>query len=286
MRQKASPKRVQPKQKRLSPDDRRKEFVAKATEFFADEGFGGGTVTKTVLAVYDLKARKETELGNYDGFDISANGKKMLVRSGHDFSIIDLPSAKIELKPDTKLDLSGLEVRLDRRAEWTQIYNESWRQMRDFFYAPNMHGVDWPAVREKYGALVPYVSTRNDLTYLIGEMIGELHIGHTYVGGGDRVEAPRIKTGLLGAEVSRDPASRAYRIDKILPGENWQTKTRSPLTELGVNVAVGDYILAVNGQPVSAMANLYTALVGTVGKQVVLRINSKPVDEGAHDARS
>ena len=247
------------------------------------EGFGGSSATKTVLAVYDLKARKETELGNYDGFDISANGKKMLVRAGHDFSLIDVPAAKIELKPDTKLDLSGLEVRLDRRAEWAQIFNESWRQMRDFFYAPNMHGVDWPAVREKYGALLPAVATRNDLTYLIGEMIGELHIGHAYVGGGDRSEAPRIKTGLLGAEVSRDPASRAYRIDKILPGENWQTKTRSPLTELGVNVAAGDYILAVNGQPVREMANLYSALVGTVGKQVVLRINGKPVDEGARD---
>jgi tricorn protease len=247
------------------------------------EGFGGSSITKTVLALYDLKAKKETELGNFDDFEISANGKKMLVHAGRDFSLIDVPSAKIELKPDNKVDLSALEVRLDRRAEWTQIFNESWRQMRDFFYAPNMHGVDWLAQRQKYGALLPYVATRNDLTYLIGEMIGELHIGHTYVWGGDRSEAPRIKTGLLGAEVSRDPGSRAYRIDKILPGENWQTKTRSPLTELGVNVNVGDYILAVNGQPVREMANLYSALVGTVGKQVVLRVNSKPADEGARD---
>ncbi|NBQ58534.1 MAG: protease [Opitutaceae bacterium] len=247
------------------------------------EGFGGGAATKPVVALYDLKAKKETELGNFDGFEITANGKKMLIRSGRDYSLIDLPSAKVELKPDAKIDFSGLEVRLDRTAEWTQIFNESWRQMRDFFYAPNMHGVDWPAQRLKYAALLPSVSTRNDLTYLIGEMISELHIGHAYVGGGDRIEAPRIKTGLLGAELSRDTASRAYRIDKILPGENWQTKTRSPLTELGVNVRAGDYILAVNGQPVRDLANIYTALIGSVGKQVVLRVNAQPTDEGARE---
>jgi tricorn protease len=247
------------------------------------EGFGGGAASKPAVALYDLKAKKETELGNFDFFDITANGKKMLVRVGRDFSLIDLPSTKVELKPESKLDFSGLEVRLDRQAEWTQIFNESWRQMRDFFYAPNMHGVDWPAQRAKYGALLPSVATRNDLTYLIGEMISELHIGHAYVGGGDRIEAPRIKTGLLGAELSRDSASRAYKIDKILRGENWQTKTRSPLTELGVNVQAGDFILAVNGQPVRDLANLYSALVGTVGKQVVLRVNSTPTDGGARD---
>ncbi|HEY0864515.1 MAG TPA: PDZ domain-containing protein [Lacunisphaera sp.] len=247
------------------------------------EGFGATRDNRNVVAVYDLKTRKETELGNFDAFEITANGKKVLVRAGRDYSIIDLPSAKVELKPDAKLDFSGLEVRLDRQAEWAQIFDESWRQMRDFFYAPNMHGVDWPAQRAKYGALLPSVTTRNDLTYLIGEMISELHIGHAYVGTGDRPDTPKIKTGLLGAELSRDPASRAYRIDRILQGENWQTKTRSPLTELGVNVSAGDYILAVNGTPVRDLANIYSALIGTVGKQVVLRVNSQPVDEGARD---
>lgn len=247
------------------------------------EGFGATRDNRNVVAVYDLKTRKETELGNFDAFEITANGKKVLVRAGRDYSIIDLPSAKVELKPDAKLDFSGLEVRLDRQAEWAQIFDESWRQMRDFFYAPNMHGVDWPAQRAKYGALLPAVTTRNDLTYLIGEMISELHIGHAYVGTGDRPETPKIKTGLLGAELSRDPASRAYRIDRILQGENWQTKTRSPLTELGVNVSAGDYILAVNGTPVRDLANIYSALIGTVGKQVVLRVNGQPVEEGARD---
>ena len=247
------------------------------------EGFGGGASSRSTLALYDLKAKKETELGNFDGFQITTNAKKMLVRSGRDYSLVDLPTAKVELKPDAKVDVSSLEMQLDRPAEWKQIFEESWRQMRDFFYAPDMHGVDWPAQRAKYAALLPSVATRNDLTYLIGEMISELHIGHTYVGGGDRIEAQRIKTGLLGVELSRDPTTRAYRIDKILPGENWQTKTRSPLTELGVNVSAGHFILAVNGQPVRDLANIYSALVGTVGKSVVLRVNSTPTDTGARD---
>ncbi len=247
------------------------------------EGFGGGRTSRSVVAFYDLKTKKETELGAFGSFEITANGKRMLLSSRREYSLIDLPTAKVDLKPDAKLDFSHLTARLDRRQEWTQIFDESWRQMRDFFYDPNLHGVDWPAQRIKYGALLPSVDTRNDLTYLLGEMIGELNIGHTYVGGGDRENAPRVKTGLLGAQVSRDATSRAYRIDRILPGENWQTKTRSPLTELGVNVSVGDYILAVNGQRVAELDNLYTALIGTVGQQVVLRVNAAATDEGARE---
>ena len=247
------------------------------------EGFGGASNSRAVIATYDLKAKRETELGNFETFEITANGKKVLVSSGRDYSFIDLPSAKVELKPDAKLNLSNLSARVDHRAEWAQILDESWRQMRDFFYDQNMHGVDWPAQREKYRALLPHVATRNDLTYVIGEMVSELHAGHAYVGGGDRENAPRLKLGLLGAQVSRDPASRAYRIDRILRGENWQTKTRSPLTELGVNVSAGDYILAVDGKRAADLDNLYAALAGTAGQQVVLRVNSRPVEEGARD---
>ena len=111
--------------------------------------------------------------------------------------------------------------------------------MRDFFFSPTMNGVDWKAMRDKYAALLPYVNHRNDLTYLLGELIGELNNGHTYVGGGERPDTPRIKLGLLGAEFSRDPATGAYRIERILPGENWDKKARSPLTEIGVNVKPG-----------------------------------------------
>jgi tricorn protease len=232
-----------------------------------------------VLLTYDLKELKETELGNFSDYDISADGKKMLLSTGKDYAIVDLPSAKIEVKD--KLSFDALEMNLDRRAEWMQIYNECWRQMRDFFFSPTMNGVDWQAMHDKYAVLVPYAQTRYDLTYLIGELIGEIHSGHTYVGGGDRPQAPRVQMGLLGAELSRDTKSRAYRIDRILHGGNWTAKLRSPLTEIGVNVSEGDYILAVDGKPVSGMDNIYSSLVGKAGKEVLLRVNSKPVDDGA-----
>lgn len=237
---------------------------------------------KSHLCVYSLEDRKETVLGDVSTYEITADGKKMLVKIKKDYAIIDLPKDKLETK-DRELKLAGLDMMLDRHAEWNQIYNEAWRHMRDYFYVPNMHGVDWKAMRDKYAALVPFVNHRNDLTYLIGELIGELNIGHAYTGGGERPELQRIKLGLLGAEVSRDPASKAYRIDKILPGENWNKNARSPLTAIGVNVKPGDYILAVNGIPVSTLPNLYDALIGTADKQVILRVNSKSADDGARD---
>ena len=114
-------------------------------------------------------------------------------------------------------------------------------------------------------------------------MIGELNNGHTYVAGGERPELQRIKLGLLGAELSRDPASRAYRIDRILPGENWEKDNRSPLTAIGLNLKAGDYILAINGTPVASLPNIYDALIGTADKQVILQVNSKPTHAGARD---
>jgi tricorn protease len=247
-----------------------------------DDANGNGRDRKQHLCVYGLEDRKETVLGDVNHYEITADGKKMLVKIKKDYAIIDLPKDKLETK-DHELKLGGLDMQLDRHAEWTQIYNEAWRHMRDFFYAPNMNGVDWKAMRDKYAALVPFVNHRNDLTYLIGELIAELNNGHAYVAGGERPDLQRIKLGLLGAELSRDPASKAYKIERILPGENWNKHARSPLTAIGVNLKPGDYILAVNGIPVSTLPNLYDALIGTADKQVILRVNSKAADDGARD---
>ncbi len=233
------------------------------------------------LMMYNLKDQKETELGEFGGYEISADGKKMLVGQRGSYAIVDLPKGKISM--DKKLDLSGMEMHLDRHQEWTQIFNETWRQMRDFFYAPNMHGVDWDVVRTKYEPLVKYVNHRNDLTYIIGEMISELNVGHAYVGGGDRPSVERVQMGLLGAELERHSASKAYRIKKILKGENWGNPRRSPLTALGLNVKEGDYILAVNGVPTRDMSNIYEALINTVGKQVELTVNSNPNTSGSRN---
>ena len=247
-----------------------------------DDDDGDGRDRKSHLCSYSLDDRKETVIGDANTYQITFDGKKMLVKIKKDYAIIDLPKDKIETK-DHEHKIEGLDMQLDRHAEWNQIYFECWRHMRDFFYSPTMNGVDWKAMRDKYAALVPFVNHRNDLTYLLGELIGELNSGHTYVAGGERPDTPRVKLGLLGAELSRDPATKAYKIDRILPGENWDKHTRSPLTTVGVNVKAGDYILAINGTAVSSLPNIYQALIGTADKQVILRVNSKPSDAGARD---
>jgi tricorn protease len=241
----------------------------------------GSKDEKPLLFVYDLKELKETELGQVDGFEISANLKKMLVKQSPSYAIIDLPSAKIEIKD--KLNLATMEVTLDRKAEWRQIFTESWRQMRDFFYAPNLHGVDWSAIKDKYSPLIDHIEHRADLTYVIGEMIGELSAGHTYVGGGDLPKPKRIKLGLLGAQISKESQSGFFRIDKILRGENWQARNRSPFADIGINANQGDYILAVNGQSTAAMPNIYAALANRAGKQVQLTLNNTPTLAGSRE---
>jgi len=230
---------------------------------------------------YDLKAKKETELGSVTGYELSADKKKMIVSMrGRKLAIIDAPKGKV--KPTKFIDRSDMEMNLNRGEEWKQIFNESYRQMRDFFYTPNMHGVDWAGMRDRFAPLVEHVNHRNDLTYIIGEMIGELNVGHAYVGGGDRPQPKRTQTGLLGAELERD-ASGFYKITRILKGESWDPVLHSPIRTLGVNASIGDFIVAVNGEPTDKMTNIYAALVNTVGKQVTLTLNSTASAEGGRD---
>jgi tricorn protease len=240
----------------------------------------GSKDEKTQLLMYDLKKQKETELGAIGGYEIAADLKKMLVSQKRSYAIIDLPKGKIKL--DKKLNLSDMQVKLNKKKEWAQIYEESWRQMREFFFAPNMHGVDWEAIKEKYKPLVKHVNHRVDLTYIIGEMIGELNVGHTYAGGGDWKKAKRFQTGLLGAKIEQDK-SGYFQIKEILRGQNWDNSLRSPLTEIGVDVNEGDYILAINGESTKKMQNIFSALINTVSKQVTLKINSTPDEKDSRE---
>ncbi len=242
------------------------------------EYVSGGDGAK--LKVFDLKKQKATELGKIGSYVISANNKKMFVNMKGKYAVINLPKGKI--KPDNFIDLSNMKVMVNLKEEWTQIYNESWRQMRDFFYAPNMHGLDWPTIQDKYSVLLPYVNNRNDLNYVIGEMIGEISIGHAYVSGGDKPKPNRIKMGLLGAKISKDN-SGYFVIDEILMGENWTKGTRSPLTEIGIDINEGDYIIAINGTSLKEIDDIYSELIGTAGQQVMLTINSKGEADGAHN---
>jgi tricorn protease len=227
---------------------------------------------------YNLKSQKETELGKGINFGITSNRKKMIVMQRGKYQIIGLPSGPVKVtKP---IAMKDMKVWIDKHAEWKQIYDESWRQMRDFFYDPNMHGVDWKAMHDKYAVLVPYVNHRNDLTYLIGELIGELNIGHAYAGAGERPKVERIYTGLLGAKLSKD-ASGYFKIDKILDGENFRSNLRSPLKEVGLDVKEGDYIVAVNGVSTQDMKDIYASLIGKADKLVELKINSSASETGA-----
>ena len=252
--------------------------------YFVAAGRNGGG-----LNYFDAKSKKVTAIGGF-GYELSADGTKMLMREGAGYKVVNAPKGPMPGggkpgeggKGDEVIDLSNMKKWVDLRTEWTQIYNEAWRQMRDFFYAPNMHGVDWPAMKEKYGKLLPYCADRNDVNYLIGELIGEINIGHAYVGDGDRVKPERIPMGMLGCRIHRDK-SGYYQIDKILKGENWNEKTRSPLTEVGVNAKEGDYIIAIDGQSTKDMNDMYRALIGKADKALLLTLNNKASESGARE---
>ncbi|HBS85900.1 MAG TPA: protease [Bacteroidales bacterium] len=227
------------------------------------------------LKMFDLEKKKETKIGEIRSYTITADGKKMMLRKGKEFYIVDLPKAELKLAPEDKVNLGDMKVMVDKRKEWNQIYYESWRQMRDFFYDPGMHGVNWENIKKKYEVLLPYVNHRNDLTYIIGEMIAELNIGHAYVNSGEAPEPKRIKTGLLGAKISRDK-SGYYKIDKILRGENWRNKAKSPLTEVGLDIKDGDYIFEIDGKSTKEMNDIYAALVGKAGSHIEIMTGSTP----------
>lgn len=227
---------------------------------------------------FDMDSRRESDLGGYVEF--SPGYKKAIAFSGSSFQVMDLPvfSASVGTPVPTK----DVKKVIDYHQEWMQIYNESWRQMRDFFYAKNMHGVDWDHVYEKYKVLVPHVNHRTDLTYIIGEMIAELNVGHAYSING-RVPAPeRIKMGLLGAKFKKDK-SGYFQVTKIIEGANWDEETRSPLTMPGVEVKEGDYILAINGKSLKDVDNMFSELIDMAGKTVSLRVNSAPVEKDARE---
>lgn len=228
---------------------------------------------KRNLFTFCLKEREEKEIAECNSFSISNDGKKMLIRRTNEFFVINLPTASAKL--EKKVNTSNMLVYPDFKAEWAQIYYESWRQMRDFFYDENMHGVDWLSIKKKYEVFLPHVKHRHDLNYIIGEMISELNVGHAYVGGGDLPEINRIKLGLLGAELSKDK-SGFYRIDKILEGASWSTRLKSPLLMPGININVGEFITAINGISTNSVNDINKLLINQADKQVELSINSLP----------
>jgi len=232
---------------------------------------------KADLAYYDLKEREETSiLAGLDGYTVSFDGKKLLVLQRDSWAIIDVgPDQKIK----KKLATGDLQMTVDPRAEWHQIFNDAWRFERDYFYDPNMHGVDWLAMKERYSPLIDDCVTRFDVNFVIGELIAELNSSHTYRGGGDQQRSEHRGVGLLGIDWSLE--NGAYRVKEIIRGAAWDTEVRSPLDEPAVDVSEGDYILAVNGVALDTSKDPWAGFQGLDDETVQLTVNSTPETEGA-----
>jgi tricorn protease len=243
---------------------------------------GPVTDEETSLIMYDLEEREEHALlSPVNGYSVSADQKKILYASRNRYGIVEVRTGvKVG---DGLVNIGNMQVHLDPRAEWKQIFNEVWRLQRDFFYDPDMHGVDWPRMREKYAELMPHVAHRYDLTYVTGELISELGAGHAYKSGGDVPEVEPVKTGLLGAEFELDEATGYYKIGRIYEGENWKTDRRSPLTEPGIDVREGEFIIAIDGEELRAPKTPYQLLVNKAEQLVTLQINDRPRSQGARE---
>ena len=232
------------------------------------------------LQIFSMKDREVSTLAEQiNAYALSQDGSRALVRHPEGFKLYDAsPEGKDSAKP---ISTNNLMVDRVPAQEWAQIFDEVWRRFRDFFYVKNMHGYDWEAVREQYRPLLAHVAHRVDLNYVIGEMIAELNVSHTYISGGDYEVPERPTVALLGARFSLDPSSGRYRIAKIFRGQNEEERYRSPLTEIGIDVREGDYVLAIDGQELLGTDNPYRLLLHKADRPVQLTTNDKPTLDGA-----
>ncbi len=224
---------------------------------------------------------EETVIKAIDGYRLSTDGTKVVYKQGNSIGIIDASATD---SSGEALVLSDMKMDFDPLAEWTQIFNEAWRLERDFYYDPKMHGLDWNAMKEKYGSLLPFASCRQDVQFIIGELIGELNTSHTYVWGGDRQRrAERVAIGMLGVDWDVDSKNNRYRFEKIYSVTDWTREILPPLARPGVRVEEGDYLLRVNGREVTTDRNIYSYFQDLAGKQVTLLVNDKPSEKGARE---
>ncbi|MBD1424125.1 S41 family peptidase [Sphingobacterium arenae] len=232
------------------------------------------------IGIYDLKKLEDKTLVEHaSGFDISANGKKMIYRGNRDFFIVD--TGKKPAPGDGKIEIKNVKQLVDPEAEWKQIFYEVWRMQKEFFYVENMHGVDWNAMKTKYEKFLPYVGHRSDLGYLLNEMMGEMVVGHNYIYPGDEPSTPSVNTGTLGADF--EVVENGYKINKIYTTLDWNPSLRAPLAEPGLNINEGEYIVAVNGVALNKTTNIFQLLENTVDKQVTLKINNVASWKGARE---
>jgi tricorn protease len=250
-------------------------FLAEAP--IVQTSFGPPELT---ISKFDLKSRKVQKLaGGVQGFSVSFNGEKMLYAQAHHFFIAETSKPVQPGKGMLKTD--DMEVRVVPREEWNQMYHEVWRIERDFFYDPHYHGYDIAAAEKEFAAYLPGLASREDLNYLFRQMLSYMSVGHMFVRGGAEPDTPKVSVGLLGADYSVE--NGRYRIAKVYSGENWNPQLKAPLTEPGVNVKAGEYLLAVDGHELKSSENIFRAFQETAGKQTVIRVGPNPTDTGSRE---
>jgi tricorn protease len=262
-----------------------------------ERGGRGANTRGGTLQRFRLSDRRAAPFATaVNAYDVSADGHKIVYRSGGAGGGRGGRGATAETPAGPSLFLvdadrlapqagqgrltATLRMYLEPREEFKQIFNEGWRNQRDYLYVPNMHGADWPKMKEMYGALLPYVNHRADLNYLLDNMGAEISIGHSYVRGGDMPTVPTTQGGLLGADFTIDQGR--YKITRIYDNESWNPDLRAPLAVPGLDVSTGDYIVAINGVELKAPDNIYRLLDGTANRQTALTVNKRPTLEGAH----
>ena len=245
----------------------------------AMNGQAGGVM---LFDIDDEKKEEKTVAKGVGGFSMSADGKKLLLANGGGGTIQDASAGGKGKKVTTR----GMVAVINPRNEWKQVFTDAWRIQRDFFYDPNMHGVDWQGVYDQYVKLIDDCNSREDVNTVIGEMIAELNVGHAYLWGGGTERAPSISVGMLGCnyELAEAEQGTAYRISKIYEGAPWDSDARGPLSQPGVDVKEGDYLLAVNGIPIDTVQDPWAAFAGLAGRTTTITVSDKPViDDDARE---
>ncbi len=253
---------------------------AEGVFFLSMTGAGRGNAPAELSFLSLQSDAKPQKVAEASGYALSADGKKLLLRGGAGFAIVDA-------KPDAdfakgRLALERMELRIEPSREWNQMFVDAWRILRDWFYDPGMHGQDWNAIRAQYEPLARAARTRADLDHVLQELVGELNAGHVYVESGDQPAVTRRPGGMLGAELAADPGGYV-RIERIFAGENWNPRTRSPLTEPGVKVKEGEYLIAIDNVSTRGVDNVYRLLENKAERLVTLRVNARPQEAGSRE---
>lgn len=272
--------------------------IGKAGVLYAADfpAFAAGAAPGMTIHRYTMSSRRaDIAIAGVQTFEVARNGEKTLYRQGDNWYIRNVPPSPPATgatpptpppgaggPPPTPLQTANIEVRHVPREAWKQMYRETWRVQRDYFYDPGFHGLDLTAAEKKYESFLGKIASRADLNYLFAEMMGNMVVGHLNVFGGQTPEVKRVQTGLLGCDFIIDQGR--YKFARVFNGENWNPDLRAPLTQPGVNVAAGDYLLAVNGRNLTATDNVYSFFEGSANKQIQLRVGPNANGDGARDA--